>query len=143
MRIDIMIMKCDEALDILQPAHSGRIRVEWWKANDGQGLQEKRPYIVRWSRAKTGSWRSEDIGGDYLVSKAKTSGDFYPTAEQVKEVLGILSSLYRKRQVAVDALKRAKLIIARTVEDNERNLKRLEESLDGLALPESAATSGA
>lgn len=142
MRIDIMIMKCDEALDKLQPAHSGRIRIEWWKANAGQGLQEKRPYPVRWNRNKAGTWRAEKMGVDHLVSRAKTSGEFYATAEQVKEVLGVLSDLLRKRQTAVDALKRARLIIVRTVEDNEEILKRIEESLEGLKVPESVASSG-
>lgn len=143
MRIDIMIMKCDEALDKLQPAHSGRIRIEWWKANTGQGLQEKRPYLARWNRTKTGTWRADTIGVDHLVSRAKTSGEFYATAKQVKKVLGVLSDLLRKRQTAVDALKRAKLIIVRTVEDNEEILKRIEDSLDGLTETEPAASSGA
>lgn len=132
MRIDIMIMKCDKALDELQPAHSGRIRVEWWKANSGQGLQEKRPYIAKWSRNRNGTWRAEKVGVDHLVSRAKTSGEFYETADRVKEVLTLLSELLRKRQTAVDALKRARLIIGRTVEDNEDNLKKLEDRLEGL-----------
>lgn len=93
--IEQTLNELDVMLDRLQPAHSGRIRLQWESRGKSRGYTgEKVPCPVVWSRHKLlGVWRAKRVPLAALSNRAKTSGEFEGNAHLVRAVLADLQTL--------------------------------------------------
>lgn len=93
--IESAIDRIDAKLDLLQPAHTGRIRVMWVSRGKARGYEdEKTPIAVRWSRHRLrGVWSAKRLPLASLMLRAKSSGDFESHTSEVRDLLTHLQVL--------------------------------------------------
>lgn len=93
--IDRALTALDELLNLLQPARTGKIRIEWWE-RAGHPM----PQPVIWSHSKAG-WRAVRVPGTGLSRRVKSAQEFNDNFKQVKAICQNVTTLLKMREQAL------------------------------------------
>ncbi|MFL9885222.1 hypothetical protein PQR66_19420 [Paraburkholderia agricolaris] len=94
-QIDNALTALDDLLNLLQPPHTGKIRIEWWERNG-----HRVPTPVIWSHSKAG-WRAVRVPGTGLSRRVKSARDFNDNHKQVKAICQNVTTLLKMREQAL------------------------------------------
>ncbi|WP_296661865.1 hypothetical protein [Paraburkholderia sp.] len=94
-QIDSALTALDELLNLLQPPHTGKIRIEWWERN---GRCMPTPVICSHSKA---GWRAVRVPGKGLSRRVKSARAFNDNYKQVKAICQNVTTLLKMREQAL------------------------------------------
>lgn len=126
--IDEKLVEIDRYLDDVQPPHSGKIRIEFWKKND-----RIRPLPVVWKKTRGGKWRAELLSTKNLTRRAKTSREFAHNLHLVKELLAVATELLRKRAEAYEKVEHYTRAITLTTRENVKTIAGYQDRISAVA----------
>ncbi len=125
--LDEMLVDIDQLLNILQPARSGKVRIEWVWVND-----IKKPRAVVYSRRglqKRGKWTREVAGVSNLPRRAKRTGLFHENHQVVRQLLVHAQTLMSERANLVLSVTNLSQSSSRKLESVEPKANRLREEI--------------
>ena len=114
--IDRALTALDELLNLLQPARSGKIRIEWWE-RAGRPM----PQPVIWSHSKAG-WRAVRVRVAGLSRHVRSARDFNDNYRQVKAICQNVTALLKMREQALAPLAMFERTTAGTLSSNGKRL---------------------
>lgn len=111
-QIDNALSALDELLNLLQPPHTGKIRIEWWTRN-GRCV----PTPVIWSHSKAG-WRAVRVPGLGLSRRVKSARAFSDNFKQVKAICQNVTMLLKMREQTLAPIAMFQRTMAGTLNTN-------------------------
>jgi hypothetical protein len=127
--IDDKLIEIDRYLDDVQPPHTGKIRIQFWRRND-----RVRPLPVAWKRTRGGKWRAELLPTKNLIRRAKTSREFAPNRHIVKELLAVASDLLRKRAEAYKKIENYTRAVNLTTSENVKSIATYQSRISAIGV---------
>lgn len=115
-QIDNALMALDELLNLLQPPHTGKIRIEWWERNG-----RRVPTPVVWSHSKAG-WRAVRVPGTGLSRRVRSARAFNDNFKQVKAICRNVTTLLKMREQALAPIAMFQRTTAGTLNTNVHRL---------------------
>lgn len=115
-QVDNALTALDELLNLLQPPHTGKIRIEWWERNG-----RRVPMPVVWSHSKAG-WRAVRVPGTGLSRRVKSARAFNDSFKQVKAICQNVTALLKMREQALAPVAMFQRTTAGTLNSNVARL---------------------
>ncbi|TAM08302.1 MAG: hypothetical protein EPN70_00750 [Paraburkholderia sp.] len=115
-QIDQALHGLDELLNFLQPPHTGKIRIEWWKRN---GRLVPQPVVWRHSAA---GWRAERVPVAGLSRRVRSAREFHDNQKQVRAVCQNVTKLLTMREQTLAPLAMFRRTTSGTLNTNRHRL---------------------